>query len=201
MNYLAIDTSGQHLSVIISYNGSVEEIFEPTCGVDHSTRLMPTVEKAVEKLGVKLNEIDVFACSIGAGSFTGIRIGVSAVKAFAYAFNKKCLAVTSFDTIAYNTNEKKVLTVIDAKHGNYYVCGYQDKKVVLEPCFIDEEKLNELKEEYLLASYTSIGKGEIVVSPLAGLKNAVEALKDNATLDINQVKPLYIRKSQAEEGR
>ena len=201
MNYLAIDTSGQHLSVIISYNGNVEEIFEPTCGVDHSTRLMPTVERAIEKLNAKLNEIDVFACSVGAGTFTGIRIGVSAVKAFAYAFNKKCLAVTSFDTIAYNTNEKNVLAVIDAKHGNYYVCGYQDKAVKLAPCFIDEEKLESLKKEYVLASYSTIGKGEIVVNPSTGLKNAVEALIDNATLDINKITPLYIRKSQAEEGR
>lgn len=200
MNFLAIDTSGQHLTVIIEYNGVKEIVYEPTCGVDHSTRLMPAVESAVNKVNASLSEMDFFACAVGAGSFTGIRIGVSAVKAFAFAFNKKCLGVTSFDTIAYNVDKEKVLAVIDAKHDNYYVCGYQNKKVALPPCFIDKEGLEKLKSEYFLASFTEIDGCEIV-NPSTGLYSAVKENFSNASEDINSVKPLYVRKSQAEEGR
>lgn len=201
MKYLAIDTSGNNLTVIV--NGEREEIyFDPDCKINHSTALMPEIENSLIKAGVTLKDLDFIACVVGAGSFTGIRIGVSTAKALCFANRKPCLKITSFDTIAYNKKSGKVLAIIDAGHGGYYVAGYSDGKEVLSPEYIDFEKLNLLAKEYkLLAGAPVKGVAAEVVSLSFGLKAAVENKKNEITCDIEALTPLYIRKSQAEEDR
>ena len=145
------------------------------------------------------NECDFFAAVTGPGSFTGIRIGISAVKGFALATGAKTLGVTAFDMLAYNVNgSKKFLAVIDAAHGYYYCCGYNaDKTVFLQPCYLSREAAVEYGlpfygfEELDLPSYTKLNAGDC-------LYNAVKALEGNLS---NDVCALYVRKSQAEEGR
>lgn len=201
MNYLAIDTSGKHLTVVIKYNDEYKTYFTENCGVDHSSSLMPTVERLIGELGICLKDLDVYACVIGAGSFTGIRIGVSTIKALCLANGKKCLGVTSFDVIAYDIKENCVLSVVDAKHGNYYVCGYTGGEVSISESFVSTEQLISLKDAYTLASFTQIPFEYKKADILNGLIKAVESKQDKVTSDINGLKPLYIRKSQAEENR
>ena len=122
MNYLAIDTSGKNLTVIIKKGQEVYKVHDENCGVNHSVELMPKVEELIKKANFDLKSADFFACVVGAGSFTGIRIGVSTVKALCFAYSKPCLSVTSFDTMAYNIKSGKVLTLIDAKHNGFYAC-------------------------------------------------------------------------------
>ena len=130
MNYLAIDTSGKNLTVVIEYNGYVEEYYDESCGVNHSVALMPKIEELKEKSNADFTKLDFIAVVVGAGSFTGIRIGVATIKALCFAHNLPALSITSFDTIAYNKGSGKFLAVIDAKHDSYYVCGYENKKVI-----------------------------------------------------------------------
>lgn len=202
INYLAIDTSGNGLTVAVGGEKKAVSRLE-NCTLTHSVELMGEIEKTLEKAGLDKENIDVFACSVGPGSFTGIRIGVSTVKAFGYALNKKVLAVTSFESLAYNVGkERKKLTVIDARHGNYYACGYGEKgEEILPPCFIDKAKLEEYSKKYLVVSDTEIdGVQSIVADVESGFVKAVEANLDRASLDVETVVPLYVKKSQAEEG-
>ncbi len=203
MNYLAIDTSGRNLTVIVCKNDIITSYFDIECGVNHSVALMPKVEELCEKAEFDLSKADFFACVVGAGSFTGIRIGVSTVKALCFAFNKPCLSITSFDTLAYNIKDGKVLAVIDAKHNGFYVCGYEDKKVVFEPSYILRDRLEELVNDYKFVVAVSEIQGFNItpVSVLEGLKIAVAEKADQITADLEQLVPLYCRKSQAEEGR
>ena len=201
MKYLAIDTSGDNLTVIV--NGEREEVFfDPACKINHSTALMPETEKCLRGANVSVKDLDFIACVVGAGSFTGIRIGVSTAKALCFANSKPCLKITSFDTIAYNKKSEKVLAVIDAGHGWYYVAGYDGGKEVLSPEYINAERLEELVKEYKLLSGAPI-KGVLteVVSLSDGLRAATEAKQNEVTFDLEALTPLYIRKSQAEEGR
>jgi tRNA threonylcarbamoyl adenosine modification protein YeaZ len=202
MNYLAIDTCDTALTVAVSYNGKTKVHYAPDCGVKHSVDLMPAVENIILELGFNLNDADFIAVVVGAGSFTGIRIGVSTVKALCFAFKKPCLAITSFDTLAYNNTDGKTLAVIDAKHGSFYACGYTDGKISFPPSFISRTQLDELLGEYTLVSGAPInGLDTKVVSVTDGLIKAVESKADEKTLNLDQVVPLYIRKSQAEENR
>ena len=192
MNVLAIDTSGSHLTVMIKKGEETIVNHNINAGLKHSVTLLTEVDVALSKSNLALSDIDVFCAVTGPGSFTGIRIGVSTVKAFAYAFSKKVLSVTSFDTIAYDSEEEKVLAVIDARHGNYYACGYTNKQISLSPCFISEEELNALAKEYKILTLEN-------ANILSGLEKAVASKLSDASCDRESIVPLYVKKSQAEE--
>ena len=66
----------------------------------HSEKLMPLIDEILKTNNVTLNDIDLFACGVGPGSFTGVRIGVSTIKAFVDSSNKPCVAVSSFESLA-----------------------------------------------------------------------------------------------------
>ena len=201
MKYLAFDTSASRLSVAVGGNKKIAQSVEE-CFHSHSVILMKEIEKALEKSETELKDIDVFACSIGPGSFTGIRIGVSTAKAFAYALSKKVLGVTSFESLAYNIVEKaKKLTVIDARHDNFYACGFdENNEVIIPPCFKTKQEIIDLYGDFLIVSDVEIDGLSCVKGNLFdGFIKAVEAKIDNATYDRESLIPLYVKKSQAEE--
>lgn len=200
MSYLAIDTSGKHLTVLLEANGKIYKRFEEDCGVKHSVSLMPAIEEIEKTSGIKLCDVNFIACVVGAGSFTGIRIGVSTVKALCFAYNKPCLSITSFDTLAYNTKENS-FAAIDAGHGGYYVCGYKDGKVDIPPAYALKDEALRLKGDKIAVSYAELPAiGAKAVSPVDGLIAAITA-KKTALISPDDLTPLYVRKSQAEEGR
>lgn len=211
MNYLAIDTSRESLTVAagektigkVKTGGERKAVrFLPDCALTHSVVLMDEIEKCLAEAGLDKKDIDVFACAVGPGSFTGIRIGVATVKALAYALGKKALGVTSFDSLAYNVSDGlKKLAVIDARHGNYYVCGYDETgKIELSPRFITLDELKNLSGEYEIVSDTETGiAGAVVADVKEGFIKAAEDKLGNASSDVETVVPLYVKKSQAEE--
>ena len=112
------------------------------------------------------------------------------------------MAVTSFDTIAYNKCSGKNLAVIDAGHNGYYVAGYLDGKLILIPSYVLKDQLISFSKEYTLLSFAEIQDFNCeVVSVVSGLKLAIENKKDQASDNLDLLEPLYVRKSQAEEGR
>lgn len=202
MNYLAVDTSGKALNLIIKKDDKIFSYNDLECGVRHSEKIMVEIENLLNKAEFNLKDADFIACVVGAGSFTGIRIGVATVKALCFSLGVKALSVTSFDTLAYNKKGGKILAVIDAGHNGFYVAGYSEKELILEPKYILKDELVELSKEYLLVSENKIEGLEVdIVSVKEGLPIAIEKLKDNAKSDLDKLEPLYVRKSQAEEGR
>lgn len=202
MNYLAIDTSGKNLTVVIKKDGEYFTYFDTECGVSHSVDLMPRVEELAKKAEFDFFACDFFSCVVGPGSFTGIRIGVATVKALCFAYGKPALSVTSLDTLAYNENGGKVLAVIDAKHNGFYVCGYDDLKVVLPPKYILRDELLQIVGNYKAVAISPIDGFDITpVSVKDGLIKAIELNLDKINSDLSALDPVYVRKSQAEEGR
>ncbi len=204
MNYLAIDTSGKNLTIIIKKGEEIFTFFDGECGVKHSVSLMKEVENLCVKANFDLKDADFIASTVGAGSFTGIRIGVSTVKALCFALNKPCLAITSFDTLAYNVIDEKlkVLALIDAGHGGYYACGYEGNNIILPPAYLMKEDLQQISLDY--DKIVGEKEGELIkhkVCLVNGFIKAIEDKKDCVSLDLDNLSPLYVRKSQAEEGR
>ncbi len=200
-NYLAIDTSGNHLSVIACKNGKTQRVFLPDCAMKHAVSVMPAVDEALKRAELALSECDFFAAVVGAGSFTGIRIGISAVKGFCLAFDKPSLPVTSFDVLAYNAVEKKVLALVDALHDSYYVCGYEDGEITVPPAYLSEEEVLDLAAEgYTTYAFTELPIAEKLavktVDPCEGLERAVAALSEKNAF--GELTALYVRKSSAE---
>ena len=201
MNYLGIDTSGAPLTVVMEYGGKKYEYAEADCGTRHSVALMPAIDGLLREAGARLDDFDFFACVIGAGSFTGIRIGVSTIKALCYAKGKKCLAVTSFDVLAYDVPDGTALCVIDARHGAYYVREYEKFLPTGEGRFVQTEEYEKLCAEHAVAAATAVPHLKYLCDVTRGLRAAIEAKAAECTDDLGALAPLYIRKSQAEEGR
>ena len=129
-----------------------------------------------------------------------IRIGVSTVKALAFATKKPVLRLTSFDTLSYNMDSGKVLAVIDAKHNGYYICPYIDG-VSGTAEYVLKDRLSEFSDYKFVSGEKIEGLNTTVVSVAEGLKRAIEKKVGEISTDINSLTPLYVRKSQAEEGR
>ena len=204
-NFLALDTSGNHLSVIACKEGNIQRVFLPNCAMKHAVSVMPAVEEALQKAELSLEECDFFSAVVGAGSFTGIRIGISAIKGFCLAFQKPSLPVTSFDVVAYNGVDgdasQKKLCLIDALHDSYYACGYQGEEIILPPAYLSEEEVLALaKEGYTLCAMGELPlseKAEVQLSdPCVGLEKAVLAKAKQNTF--GELTALYVRKSSAE---
>lgn len=204
-NYLAIDTSGDSLTVVAVKDGVAYERFIQNCAMRHSVTLMNEIDSLLTDEKIQLAEFDFFACVVGAGSFTGIRIGISAVKGFALALKKPTLPVTSFDVLAYNGIEtgaaEKTLCLVDALHDCYYARGYQGGMECLAPCYLTEAEVLELVAQgYRLRAGGTLPiaqKADVeVVSIAQGLQNAVGALSEKQAF--GELLALYVRKSSAE---
>lgn len=132
MKILAIDTSSKICTVAITED--TKKITELTSDDEktHSVKLMPMVDEVFKSTNLSLDDIDLLSCSVGPGSFTGVRIGISTVKAFADVKNIPVVGVSSLEGLAYNTIDENVpnlqlsnilfCSIIDAKNNNVY-CG------------------------------------------------------------------------------
>ncbi len=203
-NFLAVDTSNNHLAVLAVKNGVAHTVFIPDCAMKHSVSVMPAVEEVLKKADMRLEECDFFSAVVGAGSFTGIRIGISVVKGFCLAFGKPALPVTSFDVLAYNALDGKVLCLVDALHDSYYACGYEQGKVVYPPAYLSEQEVLDLAAEgYTLVACTGLPLAEktavTLVDPCVGLEKATKALGEMEKF--GELSALYVRKSSAEINR
>ena len=206
--FLAIDTSSTYLTVLAQGEKSVCAYLSD-CAMNHSVKLLPTVEETLSNAGMGISDFDFFACVTGAGSFTGIRIGIATIKGCCTGEDKPCLPVTSFDLAAYTMGEVKTLTVLSAGHNYFYICGYDgEKRVILPPAYCSLEEAAKLAEEYEKVVSLADGQslpfdGVIYANPAEGLQKAVEAKSkdENNFLPCEELRAVYVRKSQAEENR
>ncbi|MFA4991523.1 MAG: tRNA (adenosine(37)-N6)-threonylcarbamoyltransferase complex dimerization subunit type 1 TsaB [Candidatus Omnitrophota bacterium] len=129
MRILGIDTSSLVLSVAVSEDGGI--IREESYSLDrkHSSLLIPKIKELLRKTRSGIDKIDGFVVGLGPGSFTGMRIGVSAVKGFGVATGKPCVGVASIDAMAMNAEADGVIVpIIDAKRQQVYAAVYDKKR-------------------------------------------------------------------------
>ena len=102
MQILGIDTSGKNASVAVLNDGELRAQYFLQTRMTHSQVILPLYEKMLADLGIGVKDIDRFAVAAGPGSYTGLRIGISAVKALAFGLGKKCNGISTLEAIAYN---------------------------------------------------------------------------------------------------
>ena len=123
MLILATDTSGLNLSVAICRDSQVIGEADLRLGFNHSVTYLPLMEDLLRRCSVTLHDIDLFACSIGPGSYTGLRIGVSSVKAMAYAAGKPAIGISTLTAMAFPYRHLPGLVlcpVLDARNGRVF---------------------------------------------------------------------------------
>ncbi len=223
MNILAIDTSTMALSCAITSNDKVVAEFSLFSGMTHSERLMPLVDSLLDSAGMEVSDIDIYAATIGPGSFTGLRIGISTVKGLAFASGKLVAPVSSLDALCENISASRydICPIIDARKGEVFGALYKKEKDGAitskseEFNLTPEELIKRTKKKTLF-----LGDGATLYKDMLS-----DALKENAVFVTNELNfirgvnvarlaaakikadetvkpetlvPVYVRKSDAE---
>ena len=123
---LAVDTSTQSLSVSIRTDGFFEERRSVSRSMQHSERLVPIILELCRDAGIQPEDIDLFVCTRGPGSFTGLRIGMAALKGMAFAAGKPLVSVSTLEVLANCVpfSHGAVVPAIDAKKKRWYIAAF-----------------------------------------------------------------------------
>ena len=122
MLIFALDSTAVVGSVALCRDGKPLASFTVKNGNTHSETLLPMVEAVLKSAGVSPSDIDLFACSVGPGSFTGVRIGTATIKGLAFGQNKNCLGVSTLEALAENLVpfDGIICPVMNARRGQVY---------------------------------------------------------------------------------
>ena len=128
MKILSMTTSSNICSVAILEDTNLIKEITINDANTHSVKLMPLIDKLFRNTNLSISDIDLFACDKGPGSFTGIRIGISTIKAFQDVTKKPSIGISSLTSLTYSSDyEGLICTLIDAKHDNVYYSLYEYK--------------------------------------------------------------------------
>lgn len=126
MNILAVDTSGTSCGAAVRMNGRTTAERTRQERRQHSAEILPMIDEVLMESGLSCGEIDLFACVVGPGSFTGVRIGVSTVRALAHATGKPCMGINALEALAAGQKGQEgiLCPMIDARSGQVYAAAF-----------------------------------------------------------------------------
>jgi tRNA threonylcarbamoyladenosine biosynthesis protein TsaB len=208
MNILAIETTGAKPSVaLIRENEDAVVIFTEE-ELNHLQNLIPMTDELLGKTGIKLSEITAIAVSVGPGSFTGIRIGISTARALAQVNNLQIIPVPTLLAMAYSSKDYQngdiICPMIDARRGQVYGGAFnweQGKLVEIIECkCIMKVELIEVLNNYSKLSGVKVLfiEEEIKSAQLIG-ELAFEIYKKEGAKNLYEIHPDYMRQSEAEQ--
>ena len=130
MKILALDTAAKSCSVAVTVDASLAAEITTLKDQTHSKHLMQLIHSALEIAGLGVTDLDGLAVTIGPGSFTGLRIGISTIKGIAHALDKPVVAISSLHALAWQCAETSYLIcpLLDARKGEVYCATYQFDK-------------------------------------------------------------------------
>jgi len=128
MKVLGIETSGERGGVALLEDDRVLAVRRFTEGMVHGREIAPALRAMLLDLGLSPGALDLVACDIGPGSYTGLRVGLAAAKGLAFALGKPLVGVPSLDALAEAARGRARLLcpVLDARWGQIYGALYED---------------------------------------------------------------------------
>jgi tRNA threonylcarbamoyladenosine biosynthesis protein TsaB len=181
----------------------------------HSEKLLTLIHDVCEDQKITLAQIDGIAVSIGPGSFTGLRIGLSTAKGISYACGKTLVAVSAFESIAEavfaaHPQTSRIIISVDAKQGDYYFGGFEKKNgnrceflpvqigslaaslsVINEKTMIITDRIDEVKKfldkSGVIENILSYCRGDVIA------RIAIEKLKAGAKNAPQNLEPMYLK--------
>jgi tRNA threonylcarbamoyladenosine biosynthesis protein TsaB len=128
---LNIDTALSSASVCIAKDGEAFKLATNHDQKDHAAWLLPAIKEALNDLHATINDLDAVAVSIGPGSYTGLRVGLSTAKGLCYALSKPLITVNTLEIMAFSVKdeaEEYIVPLIDARRLEVYTAIY-DKQI------------------------------------------------------------------------
>jgi tRNA threonylcarbamoyladenosine biosynthesis protein TsaB len=132
LKVLAVDTSSSVAAVAVIDDTKLLGEYILNHKKTHSQKLMPVIRELLSSLELLPQDIDIYAASSGPGSFTGLRIGVTSIKAMAYAVKKPVVSVPTLDALAYNIpiRDSLICPIMDARNNQVYTAVYKREKEI-----------------------------------------------------------------------
>ena len=224
MILFCLDTSGPVAGVAIIQDSAVRYEAMAVNNFTHSQSILPMTEEAFRRTGLEVGQTDYFAVTVGPGSFTGVRIGVSTVKGLAHAASKPCIAVDALEAMAAGVLlfGGVICPIQDARAGQVYGAAFAggtlDRLLPDEPLKLEEflEKTASFGEKMLFLGdgmpvhqqriAEILGeRAEFAPPHLCSLRPAAAAAlaweRREQAVDYRALKPLYLRPPQAERQK
>lgn len=227
MKILALETSAKAVSVAVVEDGIVLASAYQNIGLTHSVTLMPLMDNMLHNAGLTAADMGLIAVAAGPGSFTGLRIGVSAAKGLAWALELPCCGVSTLEAMAENARmfEGTVICAMDARRQQIYNAVFdcrggvltrrcEDRAVALET--LADELKNDTQPKIVVGdgaklcdTYLSTQGISCRIAPpdsqyqkAVGVALSAERLAQKGqTVTAQALRPVYLRLSQAERER
>ena len=197
---LFIDTSTEYLTVALIKDDEI--VKESTVSSsEHSKYAMSEIEKLFVGTKIDKRSIDKIMVVVGPGSFTGIRIGVTIAKTYAWACNINVIPISTLKAYALSyTGYDYYVPFIDARRGYVYTAIYdKDYKDVLSDCYMPlDDLLDKCEKLHNIAFIGKSDKEEILDNKLDVLK-IYNCYKNKKGISPHKVLPVYLKKTEAEE--
>jgi len=228
MKILALDSTALTATVALCEDEHLVGLYTLNSGSTQSETLLPMVESLMKLIGWKTADIDLFACSRGPGSFTGVRIGAATIKGLAFDMGKPCIGVSTLEALAYHLKglggEEVILCpVMNARRGQVYNALFRvSGDTMARLCEDRALAITELEQELLTYSEPIYLNGDGYDITLANMKQiipqktpellryqnaysvamvALQAYRDGVRTSDAELSPSYLRLPQAERER
>jgi tRNA threonylcarbamoyladenosine biosynthesis protein TsaB len=221
---LSVDTTTPSGSVALLKGTSLFAEINQDSPTTFSERLLPAIRLLLESNGLKIQDVGGFAVAVGPGSFTGIRIGLSTVKSFAFASGRLVAPVSTLMALArkiQHPRNRLICPLLDAKKNEVYAALFESKseglRELIPQSVYSPDALFSRLPTHRVIHFIGSGVGVYRRALIQYFQNRArlpqrtpfiayevgligyEMLRKNQGKTMHEIEPLYLRKSQAEE--
>ena len=198
MNYLVLDTSFLYINIYIVNHDEVIKDCKLKVEKDMSNKILPLLRKLLSEVNMRISDINKIFITIGPGSFTGVRIGLTVAKVVSWGLDIPLIPISTLEYLAsgMNLSKNKIRPIIDARRGNVFTALYNNNLDVIEKEQLVSFETLENSEDIDLVSYD--GFNNSIVSNVDVVK-LIEKHVFDVPVNPHTLVPNYIKKTEAEE--
>ena len=188
-----IDTSLSDVSIALIKDGKLLSKINNNIPGEHSIYVTKYIDDILKECNLSPKDVDEIVVVNGPGSFTGIRIGVTIAKIFAYLEKIRIVSITSLQARVIGIKSKYTLSTIDAKHNNYYIGLYDENYNKIVEKFSNIDEIEEIKNKY---------SPEVVdTSKEYDIESIIEYAKKLPNENPHSVNPIYLKSPEIVEKK
>ena len=206
MKYLYIDTSSSYLNTSLVEDNNLLASINEEFGQSLSEVVVPKIVSMFQENNIEPKDIDKIIVVNGPGSFTGIRIGITIAKVYAWSLNIPITTIDSLSAMALSSKENKIhIPMINARRGYVYGAIYdEDNRILLKPQHIKQVDLEKEYQKYPnreIISNDELEINEQIKSYTPDFLKIVNFYKDKENINPHAVNPEYLKLTEAEESK
>ena len=206
MRYLYIDTSSSYLNTALVDDNNLLASINEEFGQSLSEVVVPKIVSMFQENNIEPKDIDKIIVVNGPGSFTGIRIGITIAKVYAWSLNIPITTIDSLSAMALSSKENKIhIPMINARRGYVYGAIYdEDNRILLKPQHIKQVDLEKEYQKYPnreIISNDELEINEQIKSYTPDFLKIVNFYKDKENINPHAVNPEYLKLTEAEASK